>query len=472
MCATLVDMRDRSRLGVCLGVAFLLLGPGCASSAEPEEEEAASEEALNQNGCVTADAPNDDAANLRKYADYRTRLRSEFITVSANDEPGTNLPAGKRQGSTLFWSDTTINLGAYLSMLATEYKLLAGRQPQNALTTARELLYALKALDRLDRTAESYFRPDGSSAETDLNGFFIRDDVTNESLAKFPLAGASAAESDTTTPFGGKPGYRSTEMSQDQVWHLLVGLALVTELVDFAGDLDGAQVDFRARAKAVTHRILSYMRAEDNWRTQNPIFGTDVLRGGDWDARRVFSYGFATAGNWITSHEDASQTTYPNLHNETSYAAKTPFRLARVAKKDNYNQRSLATVGDINYFIGIFDHGSTLWKLEHEVLSNKVYKYEQFPLIHVVLHGGATRLNRAIYGGLLNAAPASGPQNHGDGATSCAWAGVSRLVWPESNDSRDEWRFGEYNGVDYMLLHNLYQLVYNEPELAKLYGPF
>jgi hypothetical protein len=259
-------------------------------------------------------------------------------------------------------------------------------------------------------------------------------------------------------------------MSQDQVWHLTMGLALVKKLAPFVGEIDGEAVDLRAHAKTITARILGYMRDHDRWRTQNPIFGVDVLRGAEADARRVFSYGFAEAGNFILSPDQAGDPIYSSLHNTASRLAEPFFRLASVAESDNYNQRVLATVGDINYAVGLFAWGGTLWKLEHETISRSLFRYEHFPLVYVLLHGGSTRVSPRLYGGLLNAAPADGPFNHGDGSDACAWSSTSRLVWPESNDSAEAWKQGEYNGIDYMLLHNLYQLVFNADRLDALYS--
>lgn len=454
-----------------LALGALVLLVACSGvDREAESVDGVDEGELRQSGCETIDAPNHDAANLQKYEAYRARLRAEFIAISAGDEPGTNLPASSRQDGTLRWGDTTILVGQYLGMLATEYALYAGRRPADATTTLRELHYALNALDRLDRRAESFFRANGAMVLADKNGFFVRDDVPATFLSRFPLTGATAVASGTTQPYGGRPGYGSTEMSQDQVWHLLLGLALVKALVDFDGVVDGMHVRPRARAKAFTHRVLSYMRDHDDWRTQNPVLGTYALRGADWDARAAFSYGFATAGDWLLAQDAPSDVAYPSLHNASSQQAELAFRMSRVFKGDNYGQRSLATVGSINYFVGVFDWGGPLWKLEHETLSNKVFKYEHFPLAYVLLHGGSTRLSAQIYGGLLNAAPTSGPFNHGDGTHSCAWSSDSRLVWPESNGSTNAASFGEYNGIDYLFLHNLYQLVFNRPALDTLYA--
>lgn len=69
-------------------------------------------------------------------------------------------------------------------MLATEYKLL-NDQGLDTYQTRKELYYALEAFNRLDLNAESYFNLAGDTfpnqaiypPSSDLNGFFIRDDV-------------------------------------------------------------------------------------------------------------------------------------------------------------------------------------------------------------------------------------------------------------------------------------------------------
>jgi hypothetical protein len=419
-----------------------------------------------------ADGPSADVDNLAKYWAYRARLRERFVWVSPGDEPGTNLPVSVIwQDGLISWGDTTIQLGQYFSMLATEHELLVDRQPEAAARTGRELVYALRALDRLDRVGEAHFRWDHSEHEGDVNGFFIRDDVPPDVLEQHPIPGATYVGSGITDPYGVDEGHGATEMSQDQVWHLLVGLALIKRFGDHTIDVDGTPVHLRSYAKELTNRILRYMRDHDRWKTENPVTGDYVLRGAEWDARRVFSYGFARAGNWILGQDAPGDPGYGDLHNTASKLAQPFFRLAKAIEVDNYNQRALATVGDINYAVFDFAFGSCRWKLEHEVLSRTKFRYEQFPLIHVLLHGGSTRLDPELYGGYLNAAPPEGPWNYGGDGESCDWSSSSRLIWPEgTNDYPDAWEFGEYNGVDYLLLHNLYQLVYNQANLDALYA--
>ena len=68
--------------------------------------------------------------NLEKYWKYRKRLRDKFIVVSNINYPGTNIPARdkfpyfKSNEGLLHWGDGNENLSHYISMLATEYRLL------------------------------------------------------------------------------------------------------------------------------------------------------------------------------------------------------------------------------------------------------------------------------------------------------------------------------------------------------------
>jgi len=133
---------------------------------------------------LKAQSPNE---NLKKYWFYRYRLINDFMKIGANR--GESIPAGLRRikgnindpsEQDLKWGDSTIKLGQYIGVLATEYKLLKDNG-RNTFQTRKELYFALEAFNRLDETAESYFRcvtclPNPQPG--DLNGYFIKDDVT------------------------------------------------------------------------------------------------------------------------------------------------------------------------------------------------------------------------------------------------------------------------------------------------------
>ena len=108
------------------------------------------------------------------------------------------MPVWKREstnkGYFLDWSDNTINLGWYISVLATENNLLVS-SGQDATNNTKELYYAIKAFNRLDGKAEPYWRKyyhklsNRTGTEVvggidEPNGFFIMDDVRNNFLSQ------------------------------------------------------------------------------------------------------------------------------------------------------------------------------------------------------------------------------------------------------------------------------------------------
>ena len=70
-------------------------------------------------------------------------------------------------------------------------------------------------------------------------------------------------------------------------------------------------------------------------------------------------------------------------------------------------------------------------------------------------------------------APNCGPYNYGNNNWgSYEWSAPNRLVWPE-HLGNDIDNIGSYSGLDYMLLHNLYYLVYKDDfrSVVDLYKP-
>jgi len=86
-----------------------------------------------------------------------------------------------------------------------------------------ELYDALAALERLDNVANAAF-PDPCTTTPALDGFFIRDDVPADFASHFP--GITTIQSDFIDPT-----LTNKEESQDQVYHVQHGLALVVALV-------------------------------------------------------------------------------------------------------------------------------------------------------------------------------------------------------------------------------------------------
>lgn len=115
--------------------------------------------------------------NEEKYWEYRERLRNDFM-IGIGPEMGMSTPASARDTVTgiLQWTDATMALGEYIGVLAMEYRILEGRAASTD-ETVEEMFYALYALNRLDYNAELFF-----GGTPSLNGFFMRDDIEEDSL--------------------------------------------------------------------------------------------------------------------------------------------------------------------------------------------------------------------------------------------------------------------------------------------------
>jgi|GEM_PF-4130363 len=124
-----------------------------------------------------------------KYWFYRWRLRNDFMVMG--EDPGQSLIADTRnkwRGQFMIWGDATIMHGYYLTMLALEHKILQDKGRYADLkNNERELYYAIKAFERLDRVAETFYSSEPGFDEAyrvgdptlpeDVNGYFFRDDV-------------------------------------------------------------------------------------------------------------------------------------------------------------------------------------------------------------------------------------------------------------------------------------------------------
>ena len=116
--------------------------------------------------------------NHRKYWYYRSRLTNDFMKIGPNQGESlilshrAYLSSGSAAPSVEFGTDEVGGmLAQYISVLATEYKLLVANS-QATDSTLRELYYALEAFNRLDYNAEAVY-----GYPPALNGFFIRQDV-------------------------------------------------------------------------------------------------------------------------------------------------------------------------------------------------------------------------------------------------------------------------------------------------------
>ncbi|HKK62274.1 MAG TPA: hypothetical protein VJ951_06930 [Bacteroidales bacterium] len=245
-------------------------------------------------------------SNLEKYWKYRERLREKFVYVSDSVENfGVNLPAVKINyddtASTLGFGDNNVRSAFYLSLLSTELYLLK-ENGENYSETLKELYYALLAIERLDLYSETYEQvaydegwiqgSDWDDSKIDvndlninnINGYFIRDDVT---LSFWDKYSSYFGFDDFISHINREPGIFFMEpISQDNIFNLLQGLALIEALVgveDVSSNpavfntsiiptylfnkniKNGNSIDFAEWARDLTLRLTKYMQPSLNF---------------------------------------------------------------------------------------------------------------------------------------------------------------------------------------------------------------
>jgi len=423
----------------------------------------------------------------------------------------------------------------YMGVLATEYRLLKNAgQPTD--TTIQELYYALRAFNRLDEEAESYFQPPLAihpPSPADINGFFIRDDVESFFFYDHPTLAAGVTSNHPVwnvdsdwNAFENPSGDGSkliNEESHDQVWHLFMGLALITECLDGYETYNGLPLNdltfnyhIRQEAIDIMNRIINYIRS-NNWEIKNPVSGLNVSRGDDV---KPFSYGAAEAACFIHDgdiNQDFSFPQYPvntckMYHDAISYAdaiqwnelGKPPGAFYSFSDED-YKPQVLAAVGSSWYtsmypnvsitsvLVAVFDFG-TLFSDPFTYFTNVITSttifpqnateyelglrapfrdWQHMPLLHQVLHGGTNPIATYKYYDILDSSPCEGPYNFGypDNSASFEWSTDNRMLSPDRRgdytatvaghtvgDDKVAPFYGEYNGLDYMIYHNLFAL--------------
>ena len=90
------------------------------------------------------------------------------------------------------------------------------------------------------------------------------------------------------------PDWWAKEMSQDQVCHVLMGLALVKKLIP--SDLAVNGMNLRAAAINRGADIVDWVH-QHGWIIYDPVFNIPVNRGED---ARAYAKGFAKVGSYIT----------------------------------------------------------------------------------------------------------------------------------------------------------------------------
>ena len=168
--------------------------------------------------------PPDENELATKYWNYRDRFKKQFVIIGNaqgeginianidNQPANSNVPGASNLHTQTWantnglngqpgvanlhgyreWGDAMAQQGDYITVLATEYKLLkdAGKDVN---PTLNELYYAIEAVDRMDFFAEKYFNVNLNTS-ANYNGFIIRDDVPGNFGSKWTLQYANTED--------------------------------------------------------------------------------------------------------------------------------------------------------------------------------------------------------------------------------------------------------------------------------------
>ncbi len=528
---------------------------------------------------------------LEKYWYYRYRLVNDFMNLGTG--PGETIPAQKRWLSNpsdfsdsaialkpedfkpykkLSFEEPTLLLGHYMGVLATERRQAKrfGGENSNARhlgldRSEWELNLALDAFERLDRYSESYSHhvwqndPQGYPGHmttfpesTDLNGFFLRDDVPWEDLVEDNYAKFNRPAIDPTRRiwstvdycwkdrYNGEanpnrnndpypPNYTDkvpgsvdhfrapNEESQDQIVGLTIGMGLTISHVGMPSH------PLRDRAADNLHRMLRHVERNgvtfsphigfgfSPWIIHNPahddgfwfpyIGGPAIMTkhwvhpepssqpdaGGAWMGPSA--KGLADASLWLTSNYGADNFAGSWIMNQrVSPAHRVLYWLSQWGSfhRDWHFPATYAAFTK-NWralpFTGLLSPNTTWASLCIGSLSNcqgAVHMPLLYRLQHHGVGNGIGNFNpgalpgRLSYEELLNLAPPCGPYLYNDGVNGTTasywhyeWSGSDRLHEfyhryhaTQNTDCHEanQAYHSEFNGIDYMLLFNLYTL--------------
>lgn len=458
-----------------------------------------------------------DRENTAKYYAYKTVLYNKFMfTHDPLQYPphGSWIPAHKRNphagystSNEIHWADAGHTIGYLLATLATEYKLqLLNGATKNAEICAEDIANIFRSLERLDYLATFRYQQKAYPIwklrdtiiypypypQNALNGFFLRDDIGHP---HFPEAQINKQPEFNKTNKRFSDYGRNDEMSQDQVWNLLQGLALTAKLVESETtyiDGEGDKITLKKWAQKLTCRFIKAMQPQTSieifgikipiklWSIYNPVTKKRVKRGGKPSDLMLNARLFSTAAAKICNI-DPAQTKFgfePNIELSLPLKGHKHF--------NDHAKLALAVIGKTQYassFDSILYWCYRCAKSYNQKLPTdyQTFAYPHFPLMFLTLHNTHIDTHNYFYHLYmsyielrLNQAPAEGPwrslfdinndeiidkNDHPEPF----WSAGKRLVKPTGKDyvinpndpATMPW---EYNGLDYMLLYNLFEL--------------
>jgi hypothetical protein len=516
----------------------------------------------------------DPQTNLNKYWHYRNRLATSFVNIGMGNNPasagispipGQSIPMAVRNGDGnalapdegATWADDGRQIGYYIGMLATEYRLLADGH-QNTNETVMELFYALHAVFRLDSLAIYWWNVNGRSFNGGITGGYPATFPGYGYMFNDDIAGSYCLPSDANTPIPSSditssPYYNSSTVvsvygsgvvgpisnvgsaylnyinegastslseatSKDNYFATLIGLTLAVNELD---DNINSFIDQNGNAVS----IMGYTTNSNN--PNGCDLRSMALQLGQQLLQYIFNSGFYLKypdGSLILSssgdgsYYDCSYYV-PPLINIAENFFKFPSSLDNFLNTydpSTWYAESLCNInalthlqksGDIDIYefpieltalsnngagyagveggigaagadlcisaLGNFPHNTDLTTSYHCLydpnlpggVGNQAGWDQFYGLLHEVLYpdpGNLSYLNFCSIEDMLNSDPYTGPYRHDQHGIDIAgeWS-VRRFIDPQNTDINGGFE-GNLNGLDYMLLYNLYCITINK----------
>lgn len=451
-----------------------------------------------------------DKDNLRKYWVYRKRLNDYFLFLSDNDDYGSNIPVDRitkhfkrKDGEVIIdekidrltWDDSNGALPHYIMLLATEYKLLIKFSDSNndniktAQNTLNDLKNAIKAVKRLERYADGI--ENGIFKRTDI--LYVEKRTNDEKLGEWQPVfdhydnvnkGKVNLRFSELLKENNKPRYNSI----DNIIKFIETESIVRKMLSNEGD--EAEKISKMLYESVKNMITSVYHPNEPRKmfNRNKIAKHKGLMQRTWYLKDIDKVhlspnnlipepngGGADVYTYATSYGLSESAKKFNLKYKSTSFARIFFKFLMNIKTKTFTSNSL-------WMIRSLVSSNTFYKNAYKYLKNSENKYakklEQYPLFWAVLNTTKHISDNDRYEiyDLLNIAPENGPRNllYTDENKKkhyiydvYEWSNPNRFVWSELNGTgginENGWkRHGYFNGIDYMLLHNLYWLTKND----------
>ncbi len=440
-----------------------------------------------------------------KYWHYRQKLISDFLVMGVEDPIiptfskdevnrkyggcGLSLPAGNRYDTDghYNWGDATSSLGFYIGVLATELRLLYDNG-QDWSSTQYELYCALKAYERLDKTCAAIAYPFSNfTRDNPLNGSFIRDDVDISLFDNKAFAAklktnqtwnSDLEKGQSNTHFLGYPWGNNVYMSQDQMAYLFMGFALVKRCLNDVPALKNYN-----GTDLVADLAQTYTRAIADLFLKNDWYGKlDTGVGYDkWDGLRSgCAFPFAWSATHITGdskYVDAfcNWTCVDNAHIEQLFKAYPDDIFGINGAGDFSHLWEIKNDFAIALAICYAAVGQTAWASNiGGSIDDQSSKYDMdlFALLYHCIYSPAVTDNlKTKLLSYIKSAPFQGPMYYPTPTNVSSrdlsgvpeWRGTNRFCRPLKKNGTST-SHGEFNGLDFMLLYNMFWLINPGPD--------